>query len=389
MSTFGFPALMANDHRVLRLLRDNGPQSRAALSVATGLSPTTITKIVAPLLDFGLLTEDSADTPARVGRPATKLRLNPSAIAVVGAHIGVGEVTVGIADGAASMRLQRSIRFDVSSTPSEVLELLADAIDAELRVWHGPAVIGVGVAVPGSADIRHRTNVLSLNLDWHDVPIADHLELRLRLPVVVEHNVRAMALADQRYGRPSELNLVYVYAQTGTGLGMVLNGEPFYSGAYGVSSLGHLRVDPSGRTCSCGSRGCVETVVSDAFLQEAVGNSDGPDVGSSLLHVLEDRARDGDLSARSALTELVEYLGLGLASVINLMGPRTIVMGGFLAEASSSFLTELAANVDSEIFPLLIDSYTFALPTFRDSEGGSAGSATALEYLLFTPKRAT
>lgn len=385
MSTFGFPALVANDHRVLRLLRDNGPQSRAALSVATGLSPTTITKIVAPLLDFGLLTEESAASPARVGRPATKLKLNPVAIAVVGAHIGVGEITVGVADGAANMKAQRSIRFDAESSPSDVLDLLADAVDAELRGWRGPAVIGMGVAVPGSADMRHRTNVLSINLDWHHVPIADHLESRLRLPVVVDHNVRAMALADQRYGRPSELNLAYVYARTGTGLGMVLNGEPFYSGSHGVSSLGHLRVDAGGRICTCGSRGCVETVVSDAFLQGAVlRGPDGQDEGTSRLRALEDRTRDGDPTARSALTELVEYLGFGLASVINLMGPRTIVMGGFLAEASPSFLSELAAKVDSEIFPLLIDSYTFALPTFGESEGGSAGAATALEYLLFT-----
>lgn len=387
MTIIGAPALLAHDHRVLRLLRDRGPQSRITLAEATGLSPTTITKIVVPLLERGYLREDAAELPSRVGRPATKLRLDPAAIAVIGVNIGVGEITVGVGDGAALMETQRLIRFEVTLPPRQVLDLLADAIEAELRAWAGSAVIGVGIAVPGSADLRHRTNVMSINLDWHHVAIADLLEARLRLPVVVDHNVRAMALADQRYGRPAELNLAYVYVKTGTGLGLVLNGEPFYGGSHGVSSLGHLRVDPNGRICSCGSHGCVETVVSEAYVRQALHDDDSQHAISSLLPELEDQARNGDSRAQEALAELLRYLAFGLASVINLMGPRTIVVGGVLADASSSFLSELVAKVDHEIFPLLVDSYTFATPTFSGSEGCSAGAAAALEYLLFDPNR--
>lgn len=381
------PALQSNHHRVLRLLRDRGPQSRATLSVATRLSATTITKIVIPLLDRGYLSEETAELPSRVGRPATKLRLEPGAVAVIGVHIGVGEIVLGMADGAVGMQTRQSIRFEPTARPGQVLDLLAGAIETELRAWSGPPVIGVGVAVPGSVDIQHRKNDLSINLDWHDVAVADQLEARLRLPVVVDHNVRAMALADQRYGRPEESNLAYVYVKAGTGLGLVLNGEPFYSGSHGVSSLGHLLVDPTGRPCSCGLRGCVETVVSETYVRQAL-DADESHVGSAaLLPELEGRARTGDADAQAALTELSHYLSFGLASVINLMGPRTIVMGGILAGASASLLAELTLTVDQRVFPLLVDSYAFAPPKFTDSERCSAGAAAALEYLLFDPGR--
>lgn len=371
---------------VLRLLRDGGPQSRTRLSELTGLSPTTISKTVSPLLALGWIEELGGSAAAtRVGRPAIALRQRPGALSVCGIQIGVGIARVGIADAWGRVRGTRTVAFDPAADPGDILARIgAAAREVIAESAGGAGCLAVGVAAPGPVDATHRVNLMSINLGWRDVRIADRLEPELGLPVVVDHNVRSMALAEARYGGHGGDSLAYLYVRTGVGLGLVLKGEPFFGGAHGVSELGHIRVRDDGEKCVCGARGCLETVASEPFLArrlDALGITVPPGAEPPLLQIVEEHSRTA--TVRRLRADLVRYLSWGLANVVNLLNPEVIVLGGALAVAPETFVADLRESVRSEVFPLLRDAIRIVRPTLTEA-GVAAGAAIALESTVYS-----
>lgn len=366
---------------ILRLLRDEGPRSRTKLSDDTGLSPTTISKAVAPLMSRGWLEESGESVPARVGRPAIVLRQRPEAVAVCGIQIGVGVARIGIADAWARVRAAQDVQFDVQAPAAEVLDQVAEHASQLLASF--PDCLAVGVAAAGPVDVAQRVNLMSINLGWRDAPVADLLERRLGLPVTVDHNVRSMALAEARYGGHGVESMAYVYVRTGVGLGLVLKGEPFFGGAHGVSELGHIRVRDDGEPCVCGARGCLETVVSEPALTrrlQAAGLSISTGQAPGIMALLEERQ---DLPAvGAARRELIANLSRGLASVVNLLNPEVIVLGGALADAPDTLVDEIRNALREEVFPLLRDEVQIVRPRLAEA-GVSAGAAIALDMAVY------
>jgi len=368
----------------MRLLRDGGVRSRSDLARVTGMSPTTISKTVQGLRDLGWLEEtDDRSDGTRMGRPAIGLHQRSDALSVCGVQLGVGLARVGLADVFGRVRSARSVSFDVSASPDEVLATVGQLARSVLSSLQGPPCLAVGVAAPGPVDPHHRVNLLALNLGWRNVPVADRLEDALGLPVFVDHNVRAMALSEARYGGHGTSMLAYVYIRTGVGLGLVLNGEPFAGGSHGVSELGHIRVQEDGRECVCGARGCLETLASEPYLTSRL-QALGVDVPGTpdprLLTLLDARRRDpGVDELRSAL---IRHLASGLATVVNLLSPRLIVLGGALADAPQSFIDDLHAALEAEVFPLLRPELRLARPQVPEP-GVAAGAAVALEFSVY------
>lgn len=198
----------AHQAHVLRLLRDEGPIPRVALTRRTGLSATTITKIVAQLLDEGYVSQGHATSETGLGRPAVELSLVPEAAFVVGVQVGVGFVQIGLCDLRAQVRHSDGFQFDLDQQPDSLIERIGEHVARLMRVSaiDRNLVLGLGIAAPGPVDVDQRRNLVSLNLGWHDVDFAPRLERLLDIPVVVDHNVRAMALAEARYGLGGEVN---------------------------------------------------------------------------------------------------------------------------------------------------------------------------------------
>ncbi len=367
---------------ILRLLRDEGPRSRTKLSEDTRLSPTTISKAVAPLLARGWL-EESEIAPAGVGRPAIILRQLPEAISICGVQIGAGFARIGIADGWARVRAAEAVTFDPRSPVRDVLEQVAAAAE-ELVCADGSRCLAVGVAAPGPVDAAHRVNLLSINLGWRDAPVADVFEDCLRLPATVDHNVRAMALAEARYGGHAVASMAYVYVKTGVGLGLVLKGAPFFGGSHGVSELGHIRVQDDGERCACGATGCLETVVSEPYLVRrlaglGVAVQPGPDPAVlSTVESLRDEPR-----VEAVRQDLITNLSRGLASVVNLLNPDRILLGGVFADAPGTLIEDIETALRAEVFPLLRDEIHIVPPRLAEA-GVSAGAAVALESAIYS-----
>ncbi|MEW9551345.1 ROK family transcriptional regulator [Nonomuraea sp. NPDC050783] len=355
---------------VLRSLRDDGPQPRADLARRLGLSATTMTKVVGQLLDEGLVAEGAVEGAGqRVGRPSTGIAIRADARHVIGVRVGAGTVELGVCDLRARVLESASFAFDAADGPERVVARIAEEASRLAAAVPSGRLLGVGVAAPGPVDAAHRRNVLSVNLGWRDVAFADPLEDALGVPAVVDHNVRSMALAESRYGATGGADpLLYVHVRTGVGAGLVIGGQPFRPGAYGVTELGHLRVLEKGRTCACGATGCLETVVSEPYLAERLGRR-SPDPLAELDDAL--------------LGELADHLTTGLASVVNLLNPELILLGGIFRTAPEPVLDRVRAALRAKAFPALRDTVRVERPTLGGDAGVVGGAAVALDSFLY------
>jgi predicted NBD/HSP70 family sugar kinase len=313
---------------VFSRIMTHGPIARIEIARATGLSQAAITKAVVPLIDGGFVAEIAVDRfDAGVGRPVNPLVISPNRVYAVGVKITASEAIGVITDLRATIlaTVHRSLS---SSTVAEVIDTV-DTVVAELFQKHPVArsmVAGVGVTVSGDVDPQSGVIRHSPLLGWRDVDLAALLDTRLALPVFVENDVRALTIAEHWFGLGVDAaSFAVVTIGTGIGCGIFTNGD-VVSGAYGVSGeIGHLPLAAGNLLCTCGRRGCVETVASSQAIVTRIQNETGTQVD---LAGAIDLVRAGDGHARAAFAAAGEVIGSALAAMVNLVGPELVVIAG-------------------------------------------------------------
>jgi predicted NBD/HSP70 family sugar kinase len=335
---------------VLDELRRRGPRSRSQLVSATGLTRSAIAGLVGELAALSLVIEEPSESDGRPGRPSPVVRIDDRSIGALAIEVFVDEIGAAIValDGSvvSSARLARSRdRVTVDATIADVAVLLAQlddsAVDGEER-----RLIGCGVSVPGLVRDIDGVVVAAPNLDWIDVALADVLSSVLAddLPVSIGNDADLGALAESRFGAAVDSGqMVFVSGEVGVGGGLVAAGRPIV-GAHGFAGeIGHLPVNPDGRRCRCGSVGCWETEVGEAALLERAGLD--PDGGRAAVDELLERADAGDLAATAALAVEARWLAIGIAGLVNVLDPDTVVLGGLFAR----ILPSIRASLDDEL----------------------------------------
>ncbi|MFT6564805.1 MAG: glucokinase [Actinomycetes bacterium] len=267
----------------------------------------------------------------------------------VGIDVGGTKIAGGVVDDVGAV-LQMDVRKTVGRNP-EALEATIIGLIAEYKSLYSVEAVGVGFA--GFIDEKRSRVLMSANLGWQDEPLKAALESQVGLPVVVENDANAAAWGEYRFGGDDiPLDMVCVTVGTGIGGGLILDGS-LYRGAHGVAAeFGHLGVDPSGRLCGCGNRGCWEQYASgNALVREArmlaadrrseasilLGLGDGTPEGVSGENVTE-AARLDDPVALAAFDYLARWLGQGIADLTALLDPACFVIGGGVSEAGDLLL---------------------------------------------------
>ena len=372
-----------NRAQILRLLRDEGPLSRMDIAHRTSLSSTSVSRSVNKLIEHGVLTEGATFATSRPGRPAIGVTIQDDAVFVIGVQVGVGFVRLGLMDALGVTTATDAFEYDTEMQPTDVFERIGTAIRSLLELVPSEKVMGVGVTVPGPVDPEGRTLLLPLNLPWRDVAIADILEPIVDRPVTVDHNVRTMALAEARFGSGRGLDSVaFVYLRTGLGAGLVLDGQPFAGGMRGAIALGHVRVVEDGLPCICGSSGCLETIVSGPALAAAAERLNLSGSGDALT-LLWDAARE-DLRAAEVVNEVIEHLALALSTVVNLLNPELLLLGGSLASTPDSFVTRLEQGIRQAVFPLIRETVRIEASNLGMDAGVAGGGTLALERYFYS-----
>ncbi|MGW7225236.1 ROK family transcriptional regulator [Streptomyces cyaneofuscatus] len=282
---------------VLDLLRAAGAEgiSRLELAERTGLTPQAVSKITARLRAEGLAV-GAGLRPSTGGKPRTVLRLVPDAQFAVGLHLDRDGLTAVLVDLAGRPVAVTTAPLDFGAPAEQVLADAADAVrDLSAAEPHKP-VLGLGVAVPGPLD--HRDGVLHRVTgfpQWDGFPLRDALAERTGLPVTVDKDTNAAALALSLSGLPGDF--AYLHLGTGLGAGLVLGGAVHRGARTGAGEFGHQTLQLDGPLCGCGGRGCIEAL---CLAAEARG----------------DRA------------EAARVLGAGAANLVGLLDIDRVVLGG-------------------------------------------------------------
>jgi len=347
---------------VLDILREGKPVSRVGLARRTRLSKPTVSSIVEDLAAAGLIREVGADANSHAtGRPPSLLVYNERAIGLAGVQFGVNTTHVAVADGLGRLIVEvavPAVHGDFEQSVLDAQRALRQAV-AKSRMRRDQ-IRATGVAVAGMVEAETGVCILAPNLDWHDVPVRQRLEQALRMPVIVAPSTHAAALAEFRLtGEDSRRGLVWVYAGSGIGCGMVIDGEVFLGTRGLAGELGHAPMVEGGLRCHCGKRGCLETVAASGAIVRSVTQAIRQGEQTTLpkrsrgltAELIAQHAAAGDALARRAMREAADYLGRGIASLVNVLNPDLVVIGGPVANMSEIYVDAARASAERHALP--------------------------------------
>lgn len=393
-----------NLRAILLTFLHSGSISRSQLAEQTNLSHTTITNLTAELIEQGIIVETNAakldDEPARrrVGRPRRMLQLLPDARYVVGVHIGIGMFRVAVTDLYAGIIHNKMSDFPVNQPAYEVLDIIAQLIreTIEESQINRELILGIGLGASGLVNHNTGVNVHAANLGWHNVAIRDYLEMQLKLPVCVDNNVRAMALGEAYFGIGRDVDvLAFIYGRIGVGAGIVVDGQAFRGSGAGAGEIGHTIVVPrNGEQCRCGQYGCLETLIAEPVLlrearllagefPESILATNLTDGDIKPIDALFNAARQGDVSTISMIEDRMQYLGIALANLVNILNPDLIILGGMFAQGSDLLLPKVQATVRELAFAGLGENVDVQPTGFGWRAGVIGAASMALKEFFY------
>ncbi len=343
MKTTGDLALIKkiNTAIVLEAVLGYAPLSRAQISELTGLNKATVSSLVQDLIDSHLVVENGPGQSSG-GRKPVMLLFNGTAGYAIGIDLGVNYIRGLLVDleGNVIAEQQRSLK---QQAVDHVIEQLIACI--ELLINDAPessyGIVGIGVGVPGIVD-DNGTILFAPNLKWRQVELQRLLEERFNLPVTIDNEANAGAQGEQKYGAGRGIaNQIYVSVGIGIGTGIILNKE-LYKGASGFSGeLGHLSIEYDGKACSCGNRGCWELYASENALLESTAS-----LGFENLEELLLAAAAGDERVIAHIRSIGDYLGAGIANIVNVFNPDVVIIGNRMSRAAEWLEPAVQAAVD-------------------------------------------
>jgi predicted NBD/HSP70 family sugar kinase len=335
-----------NRQIVLNYVREREPISRAEIARETELQRSTISAIVEDLKSEGLV-EEVGEGESTGGRRPTMLKLRAAEPIALGVSITPTCTTVAISDLAGRVIDQEEFLTDAHKTINQVIEVVSD-----FTTRYKGSIEGVGLSLPGLVDPSAGTALYIPYFLWRDLPISKMISDAVGLPVVIDNDANAVALAELWFGRP-EVNdardFILVLVAEGVGTGIIFDGQVYRGQRGAAGEFGHMVIGRGAPVpCSCGSDDCWEAFSSERAAIARYLKLSGASTNPSITFIeVVDRALGGEENAKAALVETARHLGVGISNLIIGFSPEAVVVGGEIARAwelIESALTETIAN---------------------------------------------
>lgn len=326
----------SNERLVVEALRRENEVSRGELQELTGLSRTTLYRILQSLADREMIREEiDTQAPAQRGRPVSMLSLNPHLGAALGVELGRSQTAVALMNYSGETVASARVELSEGTTWEQSLAALNSMLDeAGADEWSAVRQVSAGLhgLMPSSVDYVDDTS-----RDRRVAQLRELLEQRFPVDVAIESNTRLAALAeyDQR-GMTTE-NLLYCHLSRGVGSALVLGGELFAGSTNSSGEFGHAQIDPTGAPCHCGSRGCLETFVG---LDHVMHRARGLDANAIRITDLADLALS-DSNAIDLIRDVAVTLGRAIGNICNVINPAEVVLGGELVQLGDTFVSQV------------------------------------------------
>lgn len=343
-----------NRSMLLRQIYCRETTSRADLARATGMSRSATSALVEELIEVGLVVEAGPGI-SRGGRRPTQLAFAEDAWSILGIDMGATHVSVAVTNLRGRVAVMHSAPCPARDEPQTALRLIESLVESAMSAAGvAPAdLLGAGLAVASPVDPQQPGRLPPLFMPaWQDVDLTRDLRLPGDPPLHIGNDANLGALAESWWGagRDGE-DLAFIKLGTGIGAGFVLGGQIFHGQGGTAGELGHFVIDPHGPACVCGLRGCLATFIGTPALLDAT-RALLPDYPDTLmtrfdLQGLIQGVQDGDQLARRVVREAAERLGLAVAGLLNLLNPKTVVLGGELASVGDALLHPLRERVQA------------------------------------------
>jgi glucokinase len=304
---------------------------------------------------------------------------------VIGIDVGGTKIAAGLMDRNANL-IARDISYShAGSSPDQVVDEIVRLTEQLLRTSNldKSKITGIGLGIAGHVHSEQGIVLTNSNLpNWDCYPLRDTLKTRLGLPVIIDNDANCAALGEYRFGAGrGAKDMCYVTFSTGCGMGIVINGK-LHRGATGTAGeIGHTVVNPDGPLCSCGKRGCLMSYACGMALDKMA--RDCIQCGEETLlrsmcgdcpeHVkaetIAEAAMQGDPAALRLLNTAGKFFGIGLSTIVQIINPDTIVIGGGLVHIGPLLLEPCIKSLNENIHHVLIDSTRIVLSELWNDAG--------------------
>jgi N-acetylglucosamine repressor len=378
---------------VLESIYSERDTSRKGLAEKIGFAPSYIGTLVAELRRRGLV-EEGVRSPSRAGRRRVLLHVVPDLAHIAGIRVGRANTRIVVTDLLGKVLHHKKVPTEIWKGEQHVFDLINRELDVALE--EDPLVKGIGIAISGVID-RQSGNVLFWPKvpGWANVPLKRRIQAKYGLPVVVEDAVRTMALAEKKFGKAKgRSNFVYVVVSMGIGAAIYIHDQLYLGSGDLAGELGHTTIDERGELCSCGNRGCLEVYSSGWAIITRIRNGLQQGVHSSLagiigtqpeplsIEAIVEAARKRDQFAHTVLWEAGSHLGTGVATIVNLLNPEAIVLGGEVPRAAKALILKpLFASLRGRTFHRSVRNLTVTVSRLG-GESGAVGAAVMVARKL-------
>jgi predicted NBD/HSP70 family sugar kinase len=367
---------------LFQLLRDGKARTRAELAFITGLARSTVASRIDALMQCGLV-GPAGEAGSSGGRPPSRFAFNPAARVVLAVDVGATHVFIAVTDLGGRVLAERRLAQDVAAGPDVVLHtVVAEGTGLLSQVGRGQErLAGIGIGLPGP--VEHATGrpvKPPIMPGWDGFDVVRQVQRTLPVPVLVDNDVNIMALGERTAHWPEDDNFVFIKVATGIGAGIISSGQ-LQRGANGTAGdLGHVRV-PRGDDvlCRCGNYGCLEALASGPAVAQALTlHGLRADNGGDVLRLVA----EGNLHAIQAMRQAGRDLGDVLASVVNLLNPSTIVLGGSLGQVGEHLMAGVREVVYRRSLPLATSHLRISLSKAGDQAAILGASQMVTQYVL-------
>jgi predicted NBD/HSP70 family sugar kinase len=345
---------------LLSAIWGHAPVSRADLSRLTGLAPSSITRLIRELEESGLI-QETGKGESSGGRQPVLIAPNPNAGLIANLDMSGSKISGGIFDAANQLRLSAEhpyTEFGGEAVKRQLLAVAHEMLDDPFT--HDYPVLGFGISVPGEIDMDTGAIVEAYNLRLRDFPLRQILMDEFGLPVYIEVDTYAAALAEKHYGAGQSVDdLIYMLVSTGIGFGIIMNGK-IYQGKAGMSGfIGHIIIDRNGPMCLCGKRGCLEAIAGRPALMNSarrllkygrdplLADIVDPDPAALSLEHVAAAAEMGSAICQEMILGEADDIAYAISLVTTILDINFVIVGGEVAQQFGSvFFDALHAAMD-------------------------------------------
>jgi predicted NBD/HSP70 family sugar kinase len=372
---------------LLRHVHVHGATTRAELTTTLGLNRSTIGALTADLAGAGLVTEATPRQTRRAGRPSLVVRPESVRVYAYAYSIEVDRLRAARIGLGGAVLDRRELDRPRGLLAADTAPLLAGAVREMQRAVPADAIcVGTGVAVCGMVRRDDGLVRLAPTTGWVDEPIGAALgaELGPDQPVTVGNVADVAAFAEHARGVAAGCdNVIYLYGDVGVGAGIIAGGRRLTGhGGYG-GEVGHMKVLRDGDPCECGSRGCWETVIGEQALFRAAGRADAR--GRDALLALFDAAGRGDARAQTAVRRAGDWLGFGVANLVNIFNPEMVIFGGTMRDLYLASAAQVRSRLNSNALDACLEHVRLRTPKLGQDAALIGAAELAFERLLADP----